>query len=420
MDKIAEKIAEHEGAEVIADVTVGSYRTVVIEYPYTYTYDSRTGEQRTMQKRLAIQEDGRTYRAPVGTGVALERKIRKGLEVQVADDELRPDLEQLIGGPAGETTEAADVSVRTIAYVFAMGRLRRGIVTKVAKTRAEVAYTTASSGGRIFRKSVPMTEVYVDTAAAASAPVLPDAAESYVETRDGAVAFADAAGDPVEPAEAAWRAGELEAAEQPVELEATRAAQSWPADELPSFAVLGDLSGLPDMPCDGCGASADEACRPDCTAAASVIVAAEDAGELRCQACSSELRLEVGAGFVDTTSGDDGGTYDRCPDSPTGRHKPVVVAAREPHRHPYVGEGVDGARRSAQVDEEEADMLDRPDPRVELLRESAARWRRQAAELEPAARSCAGDCGLAAAPGDVYCSGCRDGADREQLFAVRD
>lgn len=43
-------------------------------------------------------------------------------------------------------------------------------------------------------------------------------------------------------------------------------------------------------------------------------------------------------------------------------------------RTPYVGEGADGARRSAQIDREEAAGLDRGDPRRERLLESAQRW----------------------------------------------
>lgn len=48
-------------------------------------------------------------------------------------------------------------------------------------------------------------------------------------------------------------------------------------------------------------------------------------------------------------------------------------------RHPYVGEGADGCQRSAQIDREEAQTLDRANPRVELLEASAARWELQAA-----------------------------------------
>lgn len=52
------------------------------------------------------------------------------------------------------------------------------------------------------------------------------------------------------------------------------------------------------------------------------------------------------------------------------------------HRHPYVGEGASGARRSAMIDEDEA--LTHPENSDERLRclDSARRWRRQAAQLE--------------------------------------
>lgn len=51
-------------------------------------------------------------------------------------------------------------------------------------------------------------------------------------------------------------------------------------------------------------------------------------------------------------------------------------------RVPYVGDGVDGARRSAQIDREEAELLDRDDPRRGELAGSAERWEDQAAWLE--------------------------------------
>jgi hypothetical protein len=58
------------------------------------------------------------------------------------------------------------------------------------------------------------------------------------------------------------------------------------------------------------------------------------------------------------------------------------VDANPHHRWPYVGEGADGARRSAQIDREEADTLPWDDPRRVTLQMSAARWNQQAAELE--------------------------------------
>jgi hypothetical protein len=50
-------------------------------------------------------------------------------------------------------------------------------------------------------------------------------------------------------------------------------------------------------------------------------------------------------------------------------------------RYPYVGEGIDGCFRSAQIDREEAELLPAEDPRREELEESARRWSRQAREL---------------------------------------
>lgn len=52
-------------------------------------------------------------------------------------------------------------------------------------------------------------------------------------------------------------------------------------------------------------------------------------------------------------------------------------------RNPYVGEGADGARRSAAIDRSEADGLD-PGPYRDAVLASVARWEDQAAELEAA------------------------------------
>lgn len=47
-------------------------------------------------------------------------------------------------------------------------------------------------------------------------------------------------------------------------------------------------------------------------------------------------------------------------------------------RNPYVGDGVDGCLRSAQIDQEEADLLDLADPRRAYLHDSAEAWQAQA------------------------------------------
>ena len=53
-----------------------------------------------------------------------------------------------------------------------------------------------------------------------------------------------------------------------------------------------------------------------------------------------------------------------------------------PLRNPYVGDGADGARRSSQIDQEEADCLPRGEQRDHCLL-SAERWILQAEYLEP-------------------------------------
>jgi len=52
-------------------------------------------------------------------------------------------------------------------------------------------------------------------------------------------------------------------------------------------------------------------------------------------------------------------------------------------RIPYVGEGADGARRSARIDREELELLDPLDPRRDQLAASADAWDRQAERHTP-------------------------------------
>lgn len=51
-------------------------------------------------------------------------------------------------------------------------------------------------------------------------------------------------------------------------------------------------------------------------------------------------------------------------------------------RTPYVGEGADGCRRSAQIDREEAELLPEGDGRFKWLIASVVAWEQQAARLE--------------------------------------
>lgn len=59
----------------------------------------------------------------------------------------------------------------------------------------------------------------------------------------------------------------------------------------------------------------------------------------------------------------------------------------EPDRQPYVGTGLDGIWRSAQIDREEADTLPMGSDRWWALNDSAARWERQAERLGASSRT---------------------------------
>lgn len=57
------------------------------------------------------------------------------------------------------------------------------------------------------------------------------------------------------------------------------------------------------------------------------------------------------------------------------------------HVTPYVGEGAEGCRASAQIDREEAQTLDRFDPRRDELYASAERWEERAQVLDAVRRA---------------------------------
>lgn len=63
-----------------------------------------------------------------------------------------------------------------------------------------------------------------------------------------------------------------------------------------------------------------------------------------------------------------------------------MTSPQVPLRNPYVGSGADGARRSAQIDQEEADCLPPGEYRDHCLL-SAERWILQAEYLEAQPRS---------------------------------
>lgn len=58
--------------------------------------------------------------------------------------------------------QLAELTVGQPVYVFAMGGFwRLGVVVKLTKVRATVAYTTPSSAGRVYLKASPIIRVGV-------------------------------------------------------------------------------------------------------------------------------------------------------------------------------------------------------------------------------------------------------------------
>lgn len=100
----------------------------------------------------------------------LTKKARKAIDVILLDDEQRRDITRKMASmdkshktPRNHDSRL-DVLLRTTAaigleppqvgdraWVWGQGRWRAGMLTKINKSTAEVAYTTPSSSGRIYR-----------------------------------------------------------------------------------------------------------------------------------------------------------------------------------------------------------------------------------------------------------------------------
>jgi hypothetical protein len=107
-----------------------------------------------------------TATAYTGDAQAVTRKLAADLATAAEDVRLLPQLVPLVrnGHLLDDQLVAVEgtPTVGQVAYVYAMGRYRRGLVVKVARTRSTVAYTTASSGGRIFRKADAHADLLAD------------------------------------------------------------------------------------------------------------------------------------------------------------------------------------------------------------------------------------------------------------------
>jgi hypothetical protein len=146
--------------------------------------------------------------APAGTPKQVLAKIAAKLDERREDAELIGELTRLISRDSTGTVLLDDAPVvGSVVMVYAMGSYRQGVVVKVTATQATVAYTTASSGGRVFRKADKHSNLRVRPGRGVSRP----AAEAVV-TEAPAEATVVTEGAPAAPAAEetrAYRIGKL-------------------------------------------------------------------------------------------------------------------------------------------------------------------------------------------------------------------
>ncbi len=106
---------------------------------------------------FSVKDNGRAYQAPTGDFNKVLKSLKANVDLAIEDAALLPTLVPLIrmvhAGLNMKIITPETAAVGTVAYVCAMGRWRRGVVTKVGKKLITVAYTTANSDGRIYRKA---------------------------------------------------------------------------------------------------------------------------------------------------------------------------------------------------------------------------------------------------------------------------
>lgn len=151
---------------------------------YSYSEDGRyVYEPRDLYwiaTRLGAIGGRRVQIAKAATIEQAIKKARKHVDVELLDDEQRSTVTKAMASQTGPDSPLShdhrmDVLMRTTAtmgmrtpevgdraWVWGMNRWRRGMVTKINKSRAEVAYTTPSSDGRIYRPVRPFADIWIE------------------------------------------------------------------------------------------------------------------------------------------------------------------------------------------------------------------------------------------------------------------
>jgi len=103
---------------------------------------------------LSARIDSRDFNRPVGDDEAVLRKLRAGLDTDEENREMLPRLERAMHLAAEAPHRGIEVG--ELASVYAMGRSRTGHVVKLTARKATIAFTTPSSGGRVYRKAADL------------------------------------------------------------------------------------------------------------------------------------------------------------------------------------------------------------------------------------------------------------------------
>lgn len=148
--EIATFEAEHKGAKIVIRT-----QPVVQEFEAN-EHRGATRHERTLGEVIV---DGRYFgQRPAGTDVQAAKKVAKKLDEIAENESLLPRVRAVIANGLPPFA-VGSVQVNDIVSVHSMGQWRQGIVVSIAKTRATVAYTSASNPTRIFRKAEPITSL---------------------------------------------------------------------------------------------------------------------------------------------------------------------------------------------------------------------------------------------------------------------
>ncbi|MHB9861938.1 hypothetical protein [Streptomyces sp. YIM S03343] len=161
-DRIAE---EHARTSNLKPVEAHRETYEGIEFVITRVPATANGKSRRMA-RYEVTYNGTRVAAPKGDVEVVAARVRGWVDLKRADEEIQPKLialvdartsiEGLPGWDDGATPKTGDV-----AYVWGHGSYRRGLVIKVTRTRATVAYVTASNPTLVHRKADKFAELAI-------------------------------------------------------------------------------------------------------------------------------------------------------------------------------------------------------------------------------------------------------------------